>query len=168
MKGAPDISIFLVDDDKMFLKSLEHSLQHKLKNNILIRSFLTGEECLESLYQKPDIVVLDYMLNSNYPKAMDGIEVLRKIKQADPDTTVIMISGQKKIGVAVEALKYGAFNYVPKKSNELQQIRVAIRRAIRFITTSRQMKTDTFITVAIALAFILIIAIIIWGQMILH
>ena len=79
MKPQETISICIVDDDEMFLNSLKHCLQEKLKYTIGIKLFYTGEEFLKHIHeQKTDIVILDYMLNSTYPLAMDGRSVLQK------------------------------------------------------------------------------------------
>ncbi|MGB7498389.1 MAG: hypothetical protein WA897_00660, partial [Moheibacter sp.] len=54
--------IFIVDDDEMVTTTLSDYLSRDTKHDI--RCFQTGEECLKELSQKPDIVVLDYHLNS--------------------------------------------------------------------------------------------------------
>ena len=72
------IKLFLVDDDALFLKSLEiEFLEHADFN---IETFATGELCLAKLSDAPDIIVLDYHLNSIDTKAMEGVDVLDKIK----------------------------------------------------------------------------------------
>ena len=132
-------SIFLVDDDKLFLRSLEHHLLQKLKFNVKVRSFPTGEDCLKEMnVQKPNIVVLDYLLDTNRTFAMDGISVLQKIKQSDPDTRVIMLSGQEKMDVAVDTLKHGAYDYLVKNGNTLYKTQNAIRNAISDISLTRE------------------------------
>ncbi len=134
-------SIYLVDDDKMFLRTLEHHLLQKLKYNVKIKSFPSGEECLKEMSEKkPNIVVLDYLLNGNHTFAMDGLSVLQKIKQTDPDTTVIMLSGQEKMDVAIDTLKYGAYDYLVKNGNTLYKTQNSIRQAIHTISLSRENK----------------------------
>jgi two-component system OmpR family response regulator len=133
-------SVFLVDDDVMFLRSLEHHLQHKLKHNIKISTFLTGEECLKNLDQKPDIVVLDYILNSDYPSAMNGVSLLLKIKQFNSGIITIMISGQDKLQVAIDTMKYGAYDYVIKNENAFLKVQNAIKNGIHNILLNRELK----------------------------
>ena len=58
-----EIRIFLVDDDLLFLKALEHSISGKL-TSVKIQTFQTGEACLQQMKFKPQIVILDYYLNS--------------------------------------------------------------------------------------------------------
>ena len=138
-KGA--ISVFLVDDDSMFLKSLEHHLQQKLKHNFKIKSFPTGEVCLKNMEQKPDIVVLDYFLNGQDQHAMNGERVLQRIKLTYPATTVIMLSGQDKMQVAVDSMRDGAFDYVVKNENVFLRTQNAIKNAVSALKMADQIKT---------------------------
>ena len=137
-KGA--ISVFLVDDDNMFLKSLEHHLQQKLKHNFKIKSFSTGEACLKNMEQKPNIVVLDYFLNGQDQHAMNGVHVLEKIKLANPDTAVIMLSGQDNMQVAIECMKHDALDYVVKNENVFLRAQNAIRNAVSSLEMSKEVK----------------------------
>jgi DNA-binding NtrC family response regulator len=60
---------------------------------------------------------------------MDGIEVLEKIKELEHDSTIVMISGHGTIETAVDALKKGAFDYIPKPP-DLNRLLVTVRNAI--------------------------------------
>ncbi|MDQ7826502.1 MAG: response regulator [Candidatus Eremiobacteraeota bacterium] len=79
-----------------------------------------GSDGIEKVTQKrPDLVLLDLKM-----PGMSGIEVLEKIKQIEPDTIVIVITGFATIESAVEAIKKGAYDFLPKpfKGNELKVI----------------------------------------------
>ena len=69
--------IFLVDDDQLFLKTLEADFKNNTE--ISVRTFATGELCLENISEDPDVIVLDYYLNGVDEKARNGIETLDKI-----------------------------------------------------------------------------------------
>ena len=105
-------SIFLVDDDALFLKSIEIEFAHT--GGYLVRTFLTGEDCFEALGNCPDIIILDYHLNSFNPTAMNGILVLDKIKLVCPSSLVIMLSSQDSIEIAVDCMRHHALDYVVK------------------------------------------------------
>ena len=106
------IKIFLVDDDALFLKSLEiEFLQH---GDFTIETFSTGERCLENLSRSPDVIILDYHLDGIDKNAMDGMETLDKIKAINPDIPVVMLSSQDKIDVAINCMHHRAFDYVVK------------------------------------------------------
>ncbi len=106
------IKIFLVDDDAVFLKSLEiEFLQH---GDFTIETFSTGERCIENLSHSPDVIILDYHLDGIDKNAINGMETLDKIKAINPDIAVIMLSSQDKIDVAINCMHHRAFDYVVK------------------------------------------------------
>src|ERR1017187_1772605 len=93
------IKLFLVDDDAVFLKSLEiEFLQH---GDFVIETFATGELCVGNLIHCPDVIILDYHLDGIDKNAINGIETLDKIKSYNQDIPVIMLSSQDKIDVAI-------------------------------------------------------------------
>ncbi len=106
------IKLFLVDDDALFLKSLEIEFLHQ--TDFTVETFATGELCLENLSRKPDVIILDYHLNGIEKDAMNGIETLDKIKAINPDIPVVMLSAQDKIDVAISCMHHKAFDYVVK------------------------------------------------------
>ncbi len=106
------IRLFLVDDDVLFLKSLE--LEFIEKNNYEVITFNTGEACIEALYLDPDIIVLDYHLDGIVKGAINGLETLDKIKLYHKDLNVIMLSSQDKIEIAVNCMHHQAYDYVVK------------------------------------------------------
>ena len=106
------IKLFLVDDDTVFLKSLE--LEFLNHTDFTVETFITGELCLENLSHKPDVIILDYHLDGTNKNAMNGIETLDKIKAIDPEIPVVMLSSQDKIDVAISCMHHRAFDYVVK------------------------------------------------------
>lgn len=120
----------------MFTKSLKHALS---KESAEILTFPTGEECLKEVLKKePEVVVLDYCFNSNASGTMNGLQVLNKIKRANPATEVIMLSAQDNVAVAVDTLKYGAYDYVAKGQSAF----IKIRYDVRHIYESRERTAD--------------------------
>jgi two-component system OmpR family response regulator len=124
MNNEKKILLFLVDDDALFLKSLEIEFSEATES--VIRTFSTGEQCLESLSECPDIIVLDYYLNSIEKNAIDGLETLDKIKAVKPEVPVIILSSQDKIDVAVNCMKHQAFDYVVKSETAFLRLQKTI------------------------------------------
>ena len=118
------IKLFLVDDDAVFLKSLEiEFLQH---GDFSIETFATGERCMESLSQNPDVIILDYHLDGIDKNAMNGIEALDKIKAIDPDIPVVILSCQDKIDVAINCMHHRAYDYVVKSETAFMRLQKII------------------------------------------
>ena len=106
------IKLFLVDDDALFLKSLEiEFLSHA---DFVIETYPTGELCMENLSHNPDVIILDYQLDGIEKQAMNGMQTLDKIKAINPDIPVVMLSSQDKIDVAISCMHHRAFDYVVK------------------------------------------------------
>ena len=119
-----NLKFFIVDDDKYCATVYEQHLKnHQLKD---VTSFSSGEECLDELYQKPDIIFLDHNMED-----LNGFEVLKKIKRYDPNIYVIMVSAQENIDTAVNALKYGAFDYIVKDSTVCDKMLATIDDIIK-------------------------------------
>ncbi len=112
MKNDNKIKLFLVDDDAVFLKTLE--IQFLDHADFEIETFATGELCIASLSKKPDVVILDFHLDGIEKTAMNGLQTLDEIKKIDAEIPVIMLSSQDKIEVAVQCIHHDAFDYVVK------------------------------------------------------
>ena len=112
--------IFIVDDDQMQLQMIKDYLDERFE--MQLHQYSTGEEALANMHLNPEIVILDYHLMSVNKTAENGVEILKKMKEASPTAQVIMLSGQDKISVAVECMKNGAYDYVVKSESAFMRI----------------------------------------------
>jgi two-component system, OmpR family, response regulator len=127
--------IFLVDDEPIQNEMLKDYLSERFLYNIKV--YDNGEEALSDLGKNPEIVVLDYHLNSHDPSAKNGVEILKAIKEKSPQTQVIMLSGQDKIEVATDSMKFGAYDYVIKGETAFSRM----ENAINNVSELHKMKT---------------------------
>ena len=124
------IKLFLVDDDAVFLKSLEIDfLQH---GDFIIETFATGELCMKNLSHSPDVIILDYHLDGIDKNAMNGIDTLDNIKAFNPDIPVVMLSSQDKIDVAIDCMHHKAFDYVVKSETAFTRLQKIITTIFRY------------------------------------
>src|ERR1700712_3128433 len=107
MKNDQPFKIFIVEDDTWYGSMLQHYLS--LNPEYEIKRFETPGDFFSHLHENPDVVTLDYSLPD-----CDGSEVLKKIKEHNPDIRVIVISGQEDVATAINLLKNGAFDYIVK------------------------------------------------------
>lgn len=112
--------LFLVDDDALYLKSMEIAFLKHSEFNLV--TFASGELCLGDIAQNPDAVILDYFLDGVDKNAMNGLETLDRIKAFNPDIPVIMLSAQDKIEVAVNCMRHKAFDYVVKSETAFTRL----------------------------------------------
>jgi len=130
MKTQKKIQLFLVDDDALFLKSLEIDFsQHP---DYKIETYATGELCVENLSHQPDIIILDYQLDGIEKNAMNGIQTLDKIKSFNPEIPVVMLSSQDKIEVAINCMHHKAFDYVVKSETAFMSLQKKISTFLNF------------------------------------
>ncbi len=160
MANSDTRRIFLVDDDPMHLQMLKDHLSSKLKLDIT--TFSTGEDCLANLDKQPDAIVLDYYLNSVEKSAANGIEILKKIKARQPDTEVVMLSGQEKIEIAVETMACGAFDYVIKNESSFLRTENKLVNVFKHKKLQENLKLykKGVLFMGIAIAVIIIVAVI--------
>ena len=128
--GSNRIKLFLVDDDALFLKSLE--IEFKQHADFTIDTFATGELCLQHLENNPDVIILDYHLDGIDKNAMNGLETLDKIKVINPDIPVVMLSSQDKIDIAINCMHHRAFDYVVKSETAFIRLQKIITSIFSF------------------------------------
>ena len=124
------IKLFLVDDDALFLKSLE--IEFLQNADFEIETYATGELCMKNLSHNPDVIILDYFLNGIVANAMNGVETLDKIKAFNPDIPVVMLSSQDKIDVAINCMHHRAFDYVVKSETAFMRLQKIITTIFRY------------------------------------
>jgi two-component system OmpR family response regulator len=124
MKKDTKILLFLVDDDALFLKSLEIEFGDNTES--VIQTYATGELCLENITQNPDVIILDYHLNSVDKNAINGLETLDRIKKVNQAIPVVMLSSQDKIEVAVNCMKHQAYDYIVKSETAFIRLQKTI------------------------------------------
>lgn len=105
-----NLKIFLVEDDPWIGELLKHHLS--LNPDYQVQLFSTAKECLNNLHQNPNIICVDFGLPD-----MKGDVLLKKIIEVNKNITVIVISGQEDISIAVNFLKGGAKDYIIKDEN---------------------------------------------------
>ncbi len=121
MTSIKNATTFIVDDDHFVGMLYKKQLSNMGFSNL--HHFLSGVDCLDNLHLNPEVVLLDHEMTE-----VNGFEVLKKIKRSNPDTAVIMVSGQEDMTTAVNALKYGAFDYIIKDGTETIRISDALDR----------------------------------------
>ena len=127
IKGLEPIKLFLVDDDVVFLKSLEIDFLYSA--DFSIETFATGELCMASLNHCPDVIILDYFLDGIEMNAMNGIETLDRIKSYNPDIPVIICTGYST-KINEDRFKDIGINAVLMKPATFQEMADAVRKAL--------------------------------------
>ena len=133
-----NVKIFLVDDDALFLKSLE--IDFMTDSHFEVSTFPTGEQCISHLSEQPDIIILDYHLDGIDPNAINGIATLDNIKALNPDIPVVMLSSQDKIEVAIACMHHKAHDYVVKSETAFLRLQKIIQAIFDFRKTEKELQ----------------------------
>jgi CheY-like chemotaxis protein len=104
--------IFFVDDDKMIINLLEYTFHSK--SQYLVKSFISGEECVNAMEENPDLIVLDHQLSPAGEGKMDGIETLKKIRKISPDIPVIVLTAYGSDDLYNKFIDAGARRFLTK------------------------------------------------------
>ncbi|AEF93445.1 two component, sigma54 specific, transcriptional regulator, Fis family [Desulfotomaculum nigrificans CO-1-SRB] len=114
--------VLVIDDEERMCWALERALSHEGYQVITTTRGVQGVSLAQEM--DPSIVVLDLKMPD-----LDGIEVLRKIKDFNPNIPVIMITAHGTIETAIEAMKIGATDYITKPF-KLEELKVVIKQAL--------------------------------------
>jgi two-component system, NtrC family, response regulator PilR len=124
-------SILVCDDMRAICGVLEIALR---KENHRVETVTSGAEAKRKLDSNIyDIVVTDIKMPQT-----DGIEVLRHCRRVSPDSAVILITAVEDYEAAVQAVKAGAFDYIHKGPHLIEEVGVAIKRALESLSLRRQ------------------------------
>ena len=110
MNNNRKIKLFLVDDDAVFLKLLE--IKFLQLPDFSVETYSTGELCVANLSREPDIIILDYYLNSIKKDAVNGLEILKKARAINSDVPVVMLSVETNPIIAQNCLDHDASEFI--------------------------------------------------------
>ena len=128
----PNATVLIVDDELLIRWSLASRLKDEGYRTL---EAATAAEALSQHREGVDLVLLDIGL----PDA-SGLSVLRQIKEADPDTLVIMLTGDTGVQTAVEAMKAGAAHYA-NKPFDLDEVVLLVEKALETTQLRREVRT---------------------------
>ena len=119
-------TVFFVDDEKMILNLLEYTIKnHK---DFEIKTFRSGEECLENLSLNPDLIILDHVFQSENDVVMNGLETLKKIREMNREIPVVILSGQEDKDLHKKYLDSGANDFIQKDDYFIDSLMEVIDR----------------------------------------
>jgi two-component system, NtrC family, response regulator AtoC len=128
----PTPTILVVDDEQLIRWSLKDRLTEE---GYRVIEADTAASALARAEEGADLVLLDYKLPDG-----DGLTVLKKIKERDPDTLVILLTAFSSVETAVEAMKHGAYHYANKPFH-LDEIALLVEKALETTRLRREVRT---------------------------
>jgi len=156
-------TVFIIEDDVIFLEMIHDFIKNKFPA-LKIFKFLNGEEALKQIDLHPQIIILDFFLNSKNKDAQNGLDILLHFRKQDPTTRVIMLSSQEKPEIAASVIKYGAYDYIVKNESSLGRLEIILNHLTGHLILDQKIIMSKLIMVLgsasvigllIALAFLL-------------
>ena len=125
--------VFVIEDDLIFGKVVQRALEQE--DNYDVHVFQSGKDFFDHLHLNPDIVSIDY----NLPD-MNGLEILKQVKRYNDEISTIILSGQEKVEVVVEAYSNGASNYIIKNENAVVELTNVVKNLSRSVSLRKEVE----------------------------
>ncbi|MBN1948208.1 MAG: sigma-54-dependent Fis family transcriptional regulator [Candidatus Cloacimonetes bacterium] len=126
-------SVLIIEDEKTVQYLLSLTLEEA---GYSVQAVADGKAALSYLKKnQPDLILLDIGLPD-----MDGINVLRRIREKSPEQLVIMVTGFKSLEFAIEAMKAGAYDYITKPFHN-EELILVIRKALEMKYLSNEVQS---------------------------
>lgn len=156
MKTKNSLLIYVVEDNKIYNRLVCEYL--KKQNYTNVKSFLSGKECIKEVLkgEHPDIVIQDYHLGDS-----TGIDVLKNVKKHSKKSDFIFLTANESMEVAVNTIKYGAYDYIVK-DNDLALKKVVFKMEKISREILRQ-KKDDIIKQAMIISIIVLVIIVLFA-----
>jgi DNA-binding NarL/FixJ family response regulator len=130
MKSKKLETVFIVEDSEIERSMLKDHLS-KYKN-LKIKEYSSGSACVKDLIvgnaQEPDLILMDYFLDSNVSTSKDGLESLAKLKEVCPGTNVIMLTSVDNKRIIELAKEKGALDYIVKGSTGFEDLDSVLKK----------------------------------------
>lgn len=123
--------VFIVEDNKAYAETLKAFLKADVPEIKEIKTFPVGETCLLELHKNPDLVIIDYYLDSKYYDAETGIEIVKQIRAEHPEMDILVLSSQKDVDVVLEAIKKYNCSYVNKDDKAFGKVSEVVKEVLR-------------------------------------
>ena len=129
MINKSKIKVTVIDDDLQMNEMLKDFIGQKFPD-AKINAFTSGEEALEKILEAQDMIILDYHLDSKNSEAMNGVQILKKLKERYPDVHIVFVSGQERAEIAANTMKYGAYDYIVKNENAFNRLEIVVKNIL--------------------------------------
>lgn len=124
------LNVFILNENLEVAGKLRRYLKKRFGDLLNISLFINSRACISRMYGQTDIVVVDDYLYRHGSRGMSGIEVLKKIKEKDSAVEVVILTSDENVGLAVEAMKMGAKDYILNKPGAWQRLQNIIDKTV--------------------------------------
>lgn len=125
--------VFVVENNKIFNRLVTEYLKKQGFSNV--KSIISGEECVQIVEggTYPEIVIQDYSLDG-----INGLEVLKQVKKLSPRSEFIFLTSNENMEVAVNTIRFGAYDYIVKDKMALEKVVYKMRKIVSMFRLQRK------------------------------
>ncbi|NQY67744.1 MAG: response regulator [Flavobacteriales bacterium] len=140
------LNVYIIEDDRIYSKLLFSYLSNLSKRltgrdvSLNIVQCENGEEFLEIDNPDPDIIFLDYHLDSTEENALNGLQILKSINRSYPETQCVILTSQEHTITTVELMKNGAIDYIEKDNNSFHRVDLVVGKICVLRETKKKKK----------------------------
>ena len=149
MLNKSKIKTAVIDDDLQMTEMLKDFIGQKYPD-AEISIYTSGEDALDKIFEVQDLIILDYHLDSKNTEAMNGVQVLKKLKDRYPDVPIVFVSGQEKAEIAANTMKYGAYDYIVKNENAFNRLEIVVKNILGNAELKKSAGTQKFFNYLLA------------------
>ncbi len=149
-----NLRVTVIEDNKQMREMVKDHISHFFPNSE-IKIYPTGEAALADMSEEPDVVVLDYHLDSVDASAMNGLQVLKRIKEKHEHIPVVIMTAEDKAEVAANTMKFGAYDYIVKNESAFQRLSLVLNNISGHAVTKKNLGTQKFFN---AMLLVIVIA----------
>ena len=156
MYANKNFKVTIIDDSAAMAEMIKDFINDKFKAAV-VTVYNTGESALDGIYEKPDVIVLDYHLDASNVDAMNGLQILRKLKDKYADVLVIFLSAEEKAEIAANTIKFGAYDYLVKNETAFHRLEIILNNILHHGELQKNFGTQRFfnrLLAALLIAFI--------------
>ncbi|NQY09421.1 MAG: response regulator [Flavobacteriales bacterium] len=129
MKTFNKKTVFIVDDDVVYLEIMKHELRNL--EEVKIETFSSAESCLEQMYKEPQVIILDYYLDSVNKNNMTGHKALEFFQGENPRPQILFISSKINRGLLEEYQKYRNVDFIIKTPDGSRYLLSKVKKLLR-------------------------------------
>jgi CheY-like chemotaxis protein len=126
-KPQPVKKLFIVEDNPAYAKFLQNFLKARFSEITDSKIFPVGETCVMELYKNPDLIIVDYYLDSRYNDAGNGVDAIREIRRQKPKTPIILLSAKSNADSLAEAARKFKCYFIKKDEHTFYKVEAIIK-----------------------------------------
>ncbi|HSY75226.1 MAG TPA: response regulator [Bacteroidia bacterium] len=122
--------VFIVEDNTAYAKTLAAFIRTSFSAVKEVAIFPVGETCITELDRNPDLIIMDYFLDTRYTDAETGLEIIKQIRAMRPEMNILLLSSQKDVDIMLETIRTYKCSYVKKDEKTFERVEEILKEAL--------------------------------------